>query len=125
MKRFFIPAIVILFVLLSAVFFVLKQNAPEYKFNVMMTGNVVMAVLSVASFFLVTKQIDNRPEAFVRGVYSASLLKLMVCMAALLVYVVMNRKEIHKPTIFVLMGIYAAYSIVETTLLSKMARGTK
>ncbi len=123
MKNAFIVATLLLFVLLSAVFFMLKEAAPEYRFNVLMGANVLMLVLSLAGYFLVTKQINNKPQAFVRGVYSATLLKLMVCMMGILIYLAMNKKDIHKPTIFALMGIYAAYSAVETILLSKMARG--
>jgi Ca2+/Na+ antiporter len=58
----------------------------------------------------------------VRGVYSASFLKLMVCMVSLLVYVMLNRATIHKPTVFVLFGIYAVYTIAETILLSRIVK---
>ena len=81
-----------------------------------------MAFLSSASFYMVTKQIKSRPEAFVRGVYSGTFLKLLVCMAAILIYVMANRPNIHKPTLFVLFGIYIVYTVIETTTLSKMAR---
>jgi len=70
----------------------------------------------------VNKQVDSRPQAFVRGVYSASFLKLMVCMVSILVYVLLNRTHIHKPSVFVLFGIYAVYTVVETWVLSKRVR---
>jgi hypothetical protein len=122
MKKVFIPAIVLLFFVLFAVFFLLQKSKPEYDFTVLMGGNVVMALLSILSFMLVSKQVGNSAQAFVRGVYSASFLKLMVCMISIFIYVMLNRKHIHKPTIFALFGIYAAYTFVETVLLSKMAR---
>jgi Na+/H+ antiporter NhaA len=55
-------------------------------------------------------------------VYSASFLKLMVCMIAILVYVLLNRAHLHKASVFILFGIYALYTIVETWILSKLAR---
>lgn len=122
MKKFFVLIIVILFLLLTAVFYGLKSYAPEYHFGILMTGNVTMAILSVITYYMVIGQINKRPEAFVRGVYSSSFLKLLVCMAAILVYVLVNRPNIHKPSLFMLFGIYAVYSIVETWMLSRLAR---
>lgn len=122
MSKTFIGAIIIAFAVLSGIFFYMKTAMPAFDFNVMMSGNVLMAVLSLASYYMVTKQIKSRPEAFVRGVYSGTFLKLMVCMAAILIYVLANKPNIHKPTLFVLFGIYAVYSVIETTILSKMAR---
>jgi hypothetical protein len=100
----------------------MKSALPQYRFNVMMGANIIMAVLSLTSFFLVTRELKNRPQAFVRGVYSGTFLKLLVCMASVLLYVLFNKPDIHKPTLFILFGIYAVYSIIETTLLSKIAR---
>jgi hypothetical protein len=91
-----------------------------------MTGNVLMAALSVAAFFIVKKNVTDRPQAFVRGVYSASFLKLMICMISLLTYVMLNRAHRSepgfKPSLFILFGIYVVYTFTETILLSKMAR---
>ncbi len=122
MNRTFIIAVGIVFAALTAIFFYMKTAAPDFRFNVMMGGNILMLILSTASYFMVTQQIKNRPQAFIRGVYSGTFLKLFVCMASVMLYVMINKKDIHKPTLFVLFGIYAVYSVVETTILSKMAR---
>ncbi len=122
MRSRFVIITVIIFILLTAVFYALKIYAPEYSFVVLESGNVLLAVLSLSSYFIVEKQKESRPQAFVRGVYSASFLKLMVCMVSILVYVLLNRSHIHKPTVFVLFGIYAIYTISETLVLSKLVR---
>jgi hypothetical protein len=121
MKSFIIVTVVI-FVVLSAVFFALRTSAPQFHFIALESGNLVMAILTLSSYFIVKKQMNGNPQAFVRGVYSASFMKLMVCMVSILVYVMLNRASIHKPSVFVLFGIYAVYTIAETLLLSKMAR---
>jgi hypothetical protein len=125
MRRQFIVAIVVVLLILDVSFRVLKSYAPEFQTAVLQGANIIMAALSLAAYFLVNRQIGNRPHAFVRGVYSASLLKLMVCMFAVLAYVLVNRAHIHKPTVFMLFGVYAVYSIVETILLSRTAKTTK
>lgn len=125
MKKYFIPSVITVFVVLSAIFFFLKKSAPQFNFPVLMAGNVIMAALSLVTFFIVTKQMSSKPDAFVRGVYASSFLKLFVCMVAIVAYVMINRPHVHKPSLFVLFGIYAVYSIVETTLLSRLAKEVK
>ena len=122
MKNKFIIAIVLTFVLLSALFYVLKMNMPEYKFIALESGNAIMALLSLSTFFIVEKQKRSNPHAFVRSVSGASFLKLMVCMVSILVYVLLNRAHIHKPSVFVLFGIYIVYTAIETIALSKLVR---
>jgi Ca2+/Na+ antiporter len=43
-------------------------------------------------------------------------------MTAMLIYIVINRDTIHKPSVFVLFGIYAVYTAIETVILSKTAK---
>ncbi len=125
MKKYFIVIVVILFFVLSAVFYSMKIWAPDFRFGVLMGANVIMAVLTLLSHRLVKAQVNKRGEAFVRGVYSSSFLKLFVCIGAVLAYALINKPNVHKPTLFVLFGIYAVYSVAETLLLSKMAREAK
>lgn len=122
MKNKFIIVTVVIFIFFSAVFFAMHTYAPEYKFAALEIGNVVMAFLSISSYVMVQKQLDNNAQAFVRGVSGASFLKLMVCMVSILVYVLLNRAHIHKPTVFVMFGIYAVYTMTETILLSRLVR---
>ena len=122
MKTRFTIITVSVFLLLSILFYVLKIYAPAYQFITLECGNVLMALLSLIAFLIVMKQKEGRPQAFVNSVSGASFLKLMVCMIAILVYVLLNRSHIHKPTVFVLMGIYFIYSIIENSILSLSLR---
>ena len=124
MNRFIIVTAII-FVVLTGLSVAMRTYAPDYRFVALETGNVIMAILSLCSYFLVKKQMNGNPQAFVRGVYSASFLKLMVCMVSILAYVMINRSSIHKPTIYMLFGIYAVYTVMETGLLSKVVKEKK
>jgi hypothetical protein len=121
MKNTYLSVTLILFALLTLVFSLLMKVAPGYNFMVLEIGNLVMAALSVVTYFMVTKNME-RTQSFVRGVSGSSFLRLMVCMVSMLVYIVMNRTHIHKPTVFVLFGIYAIYTTAETLLLTKIAK---
>src|ERR1700755_1205443 len=122
MKTRFIITTIIVFVLLSVGFYMLHIYKPDYSFVTLECGNVVMALLSLSTYLIVEKQKTARPQAFVRGVSSASFLKLMVCMVSILVYVLLNKSHIHKPSVFVLFAIYTVYTIIETSALSKLVR---
>ena len=125
MKKTFIPVIALTFIALAMIFFGMRTYLPAYNFTVMMVGNLIMALLSVATFYMVTNQMKKKPDAFVRGVYGSSFLKLFVCIVAILTYAIINKPNIHKPTLFVLFGIYAVYSVIETMLLSRLAKSVK
>ena len=81
-----------------------------------------MAALSVITYLIIDKQLNGRPQAFIRSVYASSFLKLMVCMISIVVYVFLNKNGVHKPSVFVLFGVYAIYTITETLILSKLVR---
>lgn len=125
MKNKFILAVIIVFVVLTAVFYYVSMQEPKFRFTVLMTGNAVMAGLTLVTYAIVISQLKNRPAMFVNGVRGASFLKLMVCMVALVAYVVLDKANIYKPVIFVLFGIYAIYTVIETWLLTRLARETK
>ena len=125
MKKLFIATIAIIFIILSVVFYAVKLYAPAYSFSVLMIANALIAILSLSSFFIVKRQMAGRPQAFVRGVFGASYLKMFVCLVAMLTYIFLNSNRLHKPTVFVLLGIYAVYTIAETWMLSVFARKVK
>jgi hypothetical protein len=125
MKQRFLLITLIIFVLLNAVFFFVRDQMPEFDFTAMAMANLIMAFLSTTSYFLISKQLDKSPQAFVRGVYSATFLKLFVCLVGVVAYALAQKPKVHKPTIFVLLGIYIVYTVTETLMISKTARKTK
>lgn len=125
MKKRFIIAVITAFLLIGGGLFALKTSAPDYSFELLSIGNLVLFALSLISFILVTRQDQHHASSFIRGVYASTFLKLMICMVAIVTYIALNKDNIHKPSIFVLFGIYAVYSIIETMSLSKIARQPK
>lgn len=122
MTRYFSLVIVILFIVLSVFFYMLQTYAPAYNFKLLMGGNIVMALLSLITYRIMKKQLNGKPQAFVRGVYSSTFLKLMICMIGIVAYVLINKPNIHKPSLFILFGIYAVYTFFETITISRLAK---
>ncbi len=122
MKKTYILSLIIAFVALTGIFLFMRSAAPDFRFPVLMGGNIIMLALSLISYFLVSKQVNNRTQAFITGVHSATFLKLFICLINIVAYVMINKPNVHKPTIFVLLGIYVVYSAIETIMLSKIVR---
>jgi len=126
MSKRFPVVIAILVVLVGATIVMLGSFEPKFHVNALHIANIIMAIISLGAYTLLNKPTaEGKPHAFVRGVYSASLLRLMVCMVGVVVYVVLNRSGIHKQSVFAMFGIYAVYTATETILLSKTARTAK
>lgn len=125
MKKSFIISIAIVFVALTLVFVFLVKVKPKFDLLALEAGNVLMLLLAMFSYLMVGRQLNGRPQAFVSGVYSATFLKILVCMFTILIYVVLNRKSLYVPIVFVFFGTYLVYSVVETIFLQRMVKASK
>lgn len=121
MRKTYISVTILIFTALTFVFALLMKVAPDYNFMALEVGNLIMCALSFITYFMVIHSMD-RVQSFVRGVSGSSFLRLMVCMISILIYIMLNRTHIHKPTVFVLFGIYAVYTTAETLMLTKIAK---
>ena len=120
MKKVFLLFTSITFALLSILFFIVHSFFPDYSFISLECGNLLMFILTVLAYILVNPKIGSRPQKFINGILSASILKMSVCMVSFLTFVLLNRENLHKPTIFLLLGTYIIYTAIETKLLIKM-----
>lgn len=116
------------FAILNGVLFLFKNqliNAGNHHW-VLIAGNAILAAVTAYSYFITRKGAgaDNN-NAFVRMVYASTLLKLMLCLLGIGIYVVINRSNISKSTIFLLMGLYVVYTVFETFSLQKLLRRKK
>lgn len=115
----------ILFVLiaaaLTALLLMLSRSYPEYDLTALLSANGIMLILSLIAWVIQKRHVAERPQAFVRGVYGATMLRLFVCLVGIVTYATIKR-PVHKPTIFLMMGIYAVYTIIETVAVSSQAR---
>jgi hypothetical protein len=114
--------LVILCVAIAGGAHLLRQSDPAYDFTALIAADIIMLLLSLAAWAMLRKSVAERPQAFVRGVYGATMLRLFVCLIGIITYALMNRAHLHKPTLFVMFGIYMAYTIIETAVFSRVAK---
>lgn len=103
----------------------LLPRAQGFDIPALLVADLLMLALSLGGWMLMRPRLEERPQAFVRGVLSATLLRLFVCFAAILVYALLKRPHLHRPTVFLMFGIYAAFTVVETLVMSRHARSVR
>lgn len=124
LSKNFIP-VIILFVSLTALIFLLRSLLEDHGFDVnfLLISNLLLFVLSLVAFMIQLKGLRSAdPQKFVRGVYASMMIKMFICMIAVLIYIVLNKKNINKPALFTSMGIYIFYTVIEVSGLMKAAR---
>ena len=122
--RFYIRLIG-LFIIINGSLIFLKARLLETgaHHNVLLIGNLALALISGLSYYMNRKGLQSsNNNAFVRMVYASTLSKLMLCMVGIAVYVIINRANTSRITIFILMFLYVAYTVVETLSLQWMTK---
>lgn len=123
MQHKFVITVVIVCLILSGLVYYLYSQNPAYDFTSLLIGNITLALVSLLSFNIIKRGIrSGNPNAFVRSRMTGTMLKFFICIAILLIYIFVNEREIHKPSLFLFLGMYVVYSAIEAVPLSKMAR---
>ena len=94
--------------------------------SVVLTGNLILFLIGVFTLRKSLKAIeDPNPHAFVRSFYAGFLIRLAVIAAAAFIYIYSQDGKVNRIALFICMGIYAVYSIVEVSSLRKVLSGRK
>lgn len=98
----------------------LEQHGVDHE--VILVSNFLLFGLSALGFFLQRSGLRSpNPHAFVRSVYLSMILKLLVCMIAVVVYISFVGNEVNKPALFISMALYLVYTTIEVMALMKSA----
>lgn len=122
--RKFLPVTIIFVVILAALFsFRTQVESKGTDVDFLLIANVLLYILSLAGLFLQSRHLHSpNANAFVRGVYSSALLKMLLIIGALFIFIVVFKKEVNKAAILISMGIYVLYSSAEVIQLMKMVK---
>ena len=114
--------LLLIFILLEAPIEALCRHEPRLDHTAIVASNIIMALLSLAAWAMLKKNVTGRPQIFVRGVYAATMLRLFVCIIGIMSYATINKDHLYKPTLFVIFGIYFVYTVAETLVFSRTAK---
>jgi len=117
--------IVILFIVLNGLFIsgrgMLSRVGADQ--NALIIGNLILFIITLASYFIATRGLKStNPHAFVRSVFGSITIKLFACMIAAFIYIATYQKDINKPALFSLMGMYLLYTFVEVGALTRLLK---
>ena len=96
-------------------------NEPRVDFLVLIAGNCLFFLMSLVAFSMQYKAMkNNNPNVFIRSVMGSMLLKMFVCISAVMAYVMLSGKSFNKPSVYISMVVYLVYLVVEVALIMKL-----
>lgn len=119
---------IIVFVIISSFFIFGKNALQEHQVDtaVVLAGNLLLFLISLLNMVRSANAIDKpNPHVFVRVFYSGFIIRLFVCAIAAFIYIYTQQGRINKPALFICLGIYIIYSLIETTTLKKIFNNKK
>jgi hypothetical protein len=126
MKLFqpFLPIIVVFVV--STLVFILVPSL-DFLWNmdkrVMIAGNAILFIATFISFNLFTRSLaNNNVHAFLRMIYGGMFAKMLICLFAALIYIMIVKKDVSKGAIFGCMFLYFVYTFMEISIIMKLSR---
>jgi len=125
--RAFVP-IVIIFAVTTLLFIIVPSL--DFLWNmdkrVMIAGNSILFAATFISFYMFSRSLaDNNVHAFMRMIYGGMFAKMLICLFAALIYIMVVKKDVSKGAIFGLMFLYFVYTFVEISIIMKLSRKEK
>lgn len=91
--------------------------------DVLIIGNVLLFAITLVSFLVSSRGLrSTNTHAFIRSVYGSIMLKLFLCIIAAFIYIAVYQKNLNKPALFTLMGLYLVYTFMEVSILMKLLK---
>lgn len=95
-------------------------------YNVLIIANVLFFLIGLLAFFMQQKALANRnPNVFIRSVMGGMLMRMFVCIAAIIVYWLVARNSVNKLSVFAAMILYLLYLGVEVAVITKLNKTKK
>jgi len=116
------------FVVISGLFIFGKSELQKSNVDttVVLAGNLLLFLISLLNIIRSANAIDKpNPQVFVRVFYSGFVIRLFACAIAAFIYIYTQQGRINKPALFICLGIYIIYSLIETTTLKKIFNNKK
>jgi hypothetical protein len=123
MQKKYVP-VILLFVFINVLLVIFRPflMLHGFEFRFLIIANAVLCTLSLSGYFIQVKGLrSSNINAFIRGVYSSLLLKMVIIMIAFISYILINGGKINEPSLFTSMGIYFVYTALEVSQLMKIA----
>jgi hypothetical protein len=99
----------------------LFDTAGRVDHIVLMGGNCLFFLVSLIVFRMQYNAMHNsNPNVFIRNVMGGTLIKLFVCLIAVVTYYFLSGSMFNKPAVYLSMIIYIIYLVVEVRTIMKL-----
>ena len=115
----------IFFILVNAGAVLFRDKLESYGFDLILViiGNLFLFFVSGFSFMLMVKGLAAKNNAtFLRMFYSSFIFKFILVAIAAFIYIMYANKEVNKPGIFLCLGLYLIYTVIEVSVLLKVSK---
>lgn len=119
--RSFLP-IVLTFIVLNLLLLVFGPLPAEWAtdYRVLLWGNVLLFTVTFLSYYLYVKGLRNaNAHFFVRMMLGSLLIKMLVCLVAVLIYAMLAGKDVNRNGILGCVILYLLYTYLEVRILQK------
>jgi hypothetical protein len=123
-KKLFVP-IVLIFIFINSFALISKNFLLNHGFDqeLLLWGNFLLFFIGITALLIQFHGLKAaNPNVFVRSVYIVMIVKLFIVAIVLTTYILLNHRNINKPALFTLMGLYIVYTAVEVSSLMKTLR---
>ncbi|MCC7030834.1 MAG: hypothetical protein IT257_11045 [Chitinophagaceae bacterium] len=91
--------------------------------HIIMIGTTLLAAITLFTFIISYRaSLKASPHQFVNGVMGSTFLKFVLCAIAAGIYILLERKKVHKADLFFMMFIYIVYTTIETVFLFSLSK---
>lgn len=114
-----ITFLVLSVVVLAAKFTLAGRGGIDYM--VLMAANCLFFLVSLLVFRMQYNAMHNsNPNVFVRSVMSGMIIKVFVCIGAVIAYYFLSREHFNKPAVYLAMVIYIIFLTVEVRTVMQL-----
>jgi hypothetical protein len=120
--------VLIFFIILNALIVVFRRKLTTIGFNVdiLIIGNIIVFLMTVISLLMLSRGLKaTTTPAFLRAVYGSFMLKFLLVLLTVFLYGYLNRGNLNKPSLFLMMFLYLIYTFIEIRTLLKLSKNGK
>jgi hypothetical protein len=122
-KKKLMSPLLALFLVLSGFFLATKTLLSKWgiDYQVLIVANILFFVVSLQVFLMQKKALyHTNPNVFVRSVMAGMLIKMGVCVFAVILYRLLAGTSVSKVSVFTAMFVYLLYLGVEVAVITKL-----
>ncbi len=117
--------LVSVFLIFSGILTAIKVPLAKWgiDYNVLIIANILFFAVNMVTFLIQKKALQkSNPNVFIRSVMGGMLIKMFVCITAVILYRLLAGDAVSKISVFAAMFLYLIYLGVEVVAITKLSK---